>query len=76
MKLIDADELKVVSVGRKNGRKFVHADITDAPTIDAIPVEWLVEQRNRVAHLPRNGKSLTRLIDGLIAMWQKEQEAR
>ena len=46
------------------------------PIVDAIPVEWLEEQRNQVAYLPRGGKQLVRVVDGLLAMWRKEQGAR
>ena len=44
-----------------------------AVPVEAIPVEWLEEQRNRIANIPRRGKSLVQLINGLLAMWQKEQ---
>ena len=41
VRLIDADALQIVTRGKNHHRKYVFADITDAPTIDAIPVEWL-----------------------------------
>ena len=43
-RLIDADALPIVAQGKNHHRKYVFADITDAPTIDAIPVEWLRQQ--------------------------------
>ena len=44
MRLVDADALPIVARGKNHHRKYVFADITDAPTIPAIPVEWLEEQ--------------------------------
>ena len=45
-------------------------DIHNAPTIDAIPVEWLRKKRE-VAIWQFSGA-----IDWLLSEWQKEQEAR
>ena len=47
----------------------VESALENAPTIDAIPVEWLLEQRDCY----ENGWSI---IDSLIYVWRKEQEAR
>ena len=44
---------------------FLDEDI--APTIDAIPVEWLKEHRTEYEPVS---------IDGALTMWQKEQEAK
>lgn len=33
MRLIDADALRIVGIVKKNGKKHMLADITDAPTI-------------------------------------------
>ena len=68
MRLIDADALPIVTRGRNHHRKYVHADITDAPTIDAIPVEWLKEH-SQIS--PVRGIA----VKGLIEEWHKEQEA-
>lgn len=46
-------------------------DINDAPTIDAISVEWL---RSKKVKTYNWYKWWT--IDGLIEAWQKEQGAR
>ena len=72
MRLIDADALPIVTRGKNHHRKYVFADITDAPTIDAIPVEWL---RNlcAIANMETDDEMF---IDWLIQTWQKEQEAR
>ena len=43
VRLIDKDTLPIVARGKNGHRKYVFADITDAPTIDAIPVEWIMK---------------------------------
>ena len=48
----------------------VMCDINDAPTVDAIPVEWLRKKRE-VAIWQFAGA-----IDWLLSDWQKEQETR
>lgn len=91
MRLIDADALDITladaqSTCKKNGGNFrygvlsnVRANIADAPTIDAIPVEWLKQQRE--CNDPEsvkdiNGAFVTICVDGVLALWRKEQEAR
>lgn len=39
MRLIDADALKIVAQGKNHHRRYIWADITDAPTIEAEPVK-------------------------------------
>lgn len=67
-RLIDAD---YITEGRVSNDPVVIA-AKCAPTIDAIPVEWLKKVRK--------GDNLTledvETIDWLISWWQKEQEAR
>lgn len=46
--------------------------VENAPTIDAIPVEWLEEKRKYASE----GDSLDVGIAEVLDMWQKEQEAR
>lgn len=86
MRLIDADALEV-KIGDKliaantPYRLITHDgilyggvlnDITDAPTINAIPVEWLRNvHKNWI--LTRDDMEFR---DWLIQTWQKEQEAR
>ena len=87
MRLIDADALyeevadHVTSVsvcataqqaiGQTDFKWRCLEDIHNAPTIDAIPVEWL---RSKKVKTYNWYKWWT--IDGLIEAWQKEQEAR
>ena len=77
MRLIDADALNKElqqRVGSPTDDKLyeVNLCIINAPTIDAIPVEWLRKVRN--------DDKLTlddvETIDLLLAWWQKEQEAQ
>lgn len=74
MRLIDADALAIVTRGKNHHRKYVFADITDAPTIDAIPVEWLQERKHWAAidgdHWAEN------IINYLLDAWLEEQEGR
>lgn len=48
------------------------ADVANAPTIDAIPVEWLDDRANDHERAPL----FRRYAQMLYEEWQKEQEAR
>lgn len=73
MRLIDAETCEVVSwyatgnkdydAGFDDGAVFVIEKIDNAPTIDAIPVEWLKAHADNIA------------VKGTLAIWHKEQEA-
>lgn len=41
MRLIDADEVKKAFIGNRYGTKAIEYVIDDAPTVKAIPVEWI-----------------------------------
>ena len=69
MNLIDKDSLRITHVGRNHHRKYVHADITDAPTVDAIPVEWLREK----AQTPC--MSCDNPFDYVLTAWEEENNA-
>ena len=87
-RLIDADALKeqieshVVSMsvclsvdehyGKVTMREDCLQDIADAPTIDAIPVEWLREWQDEVGTI----NEWWPIIDRIITVWHEEQEAR
>ena len=83
-RLIDADALFAIVQGhhdlykgatnpadkaRRDECLQVMCDINDAPTIDAIPVEWLKACGKR-------GSLMWIIADILIERWQKEQGAR
>ena len=85
MRLIDADALpnelfkKHVHDGEELEPMLYFEDavkvVENAPTIDAIPVEWLKRvQRECVADIQQVPMYVA--IGWLIDMWQKEQEAR
>ena len=90
MRLIDADALKakIASVETDgtiaNYCKKVLANCldSDAPTVDAIPVEWLEEKLGNemsVLHMGVYGRgdgNLCRAICKVLELWQKEQEAK
>ena len=89
VRLIDGDALFAVVKGhhdlyngatnptdkaRRDENLQVMCDITDAPTIDAIPVEWMRDKMRGYA-----SRLKSRELDALVTvltMWQKEQEAR
>lgn len=73
MRPIDADALRIVARGKNHRRKYVFADITDAPTIPAIPVEWIFEQMQILHELHNKNEYV---LQWLMELWQKEQEAR
>lgn len=84
MRLVDADVLPIVARGKNHHRKYVFADITDAPTIPAIPVEWLENRLNTLCfeamgavalYRDRSGE-LAKSINEVMKLWQKEQEAQ
>ena len=81
MRLIDADALKA-RIEQEEDREYdatgylLHMTdslpvIDNAPTIDAIPVEWLQKKRKYASE----GDSLDVGIAEVLDMWQKEQEA-
>lgn len=74
MKLIDADALRIVTRGKNHHRKYVFADITDGPTIDAIPVEWMRDKMHGYASALKSTEMAALVM--VLTMWQKEQEAR
>lgn len=76
MRLIDADALPIVAKGKNHHRKYVFADITDAPTIDAIPVEWLEQWRDKLKGMGEYQRERAEDISFVLGLWQKEQEAR
>lgn len=94
MRLVDADALKeqveshVVSMsvclsmdehyGKATMREDCLTDIDNAPTVDAIPVEWLKEHVDgeiRDSDGNSYGRKRITVVEAL-RMWQKEQEAR
>lgn len=85
-RLIDADALRLMKVEECAGHSIEYAMgwkacieyINAAPTIDAIPVEWLKAQiRPYTGDVSDIGKTATNgTIKRIIRKWQKEQEVR
>ena len=78
MRLVDADALNKTlqeRVGSPTDDRLyeVNLCIIDAPTIDAIPVEWLKEQNNSTKYYKTlQGQAVERVLE----LWEKEQEAK
>jgi hypothetical protein len=88
MRLIDADALSENLDKRRtyevmNGRNKVYGkgvrdamnDVDAAPTIDAIPMEW-IEDMLREWHKNKAPFEAIGAVSGMLVMWRKEQEAR
>ena len=76
MRPIDADALKKAT--EAHGEKIAYVvsflwDIDAAPTIDAIPVEWLKAQNDSTEYFKTVQGQAVELI---LELWQKEQEAQ
>lgn len=84
MRLIDADALlvKQASIAKTFARSDAQKSLIgrvmynteSAPTIDAIPVEWLNKQCELADD--RGDMEMTDAISWLIQTWQEEQEAQ
>lgn len=77
LRLIDADALDY-ALGASDEDIYFHHMLEDAPTIDAIPVEWLEEHEGEnISDSNGNIYGLRRLtVTEAVLIWQKEQEAR
>ena len=83
MRLIDADTFDrcladAQSECKKNGGNFrygmlnqVRGNLSEQPTIDAIPVEWLQKQHETSTIYP-----MILAIECILGAWKKEQETR
>lgn len=78
MRLVDAEALESETCcGCKNyEHKYsncIDCALANAPTIDAIPAEWL---NNKMLDLQNKDKALSKAAWLVLYGWQKEQEAR
>lgn len=99
MRLIDADALRekvefhptsvsvCMTVAEAKGQTYFKnrclGDIDNAPTIDAIPVDWLVQMRDLrraavAAHpdISEGSMEMLRGINMVLELWEDEKEAR
>lgn len=81
MRLIDADVLDY-QLGASDEDICFRYMLEDAPTIDAIPVEWLLKKKASCIHIAAGcihtasrAYQTAWLIDDLIKEWRKEQDA-
>lgn len=78
MRLIDTDTLDVLTIigGRMNGKmefvKAINEIIQNAPTVDAIPVEWIRKytKENRLYQ----SDDFDLYIDDMIADWMERKK--
>lgn len=68
MRLIDADALDY-ALGASDEDIYCRYMLEDAPTIDAIPVGWLINRANDTERAPL----FRRYAQMLYEEWQKEQ---
>ena len=80
MRLIDADALKETFHGEEGAKALDHFPlrlikvkqiVDNAPTIDAIPVEWL-----RAFCADDIAEDQQETIEWMLKVWKREQEAR
>ncbi len=78
MRLIDADELKVNCVCL-NSFCVDGRTIENAPTVKAIPIEWIKSKKTEITHEKYDyvrgcQEGFNDCIDMLIEDWEKENE--
>lgn len=75
---IDKERQILIEQGRPGAEHIVvhHARrlVEDAPTIDAIPVEWLEKKRKEALQEGMRPDEVD-AVEMVLWMWQKEQEA-
>ena len=75
MRLIDADALhtslvKMNDFGELSAKKAIRM-VSKAPTVDAIPVEWLED-----LHKKAQSEEADRMIDEIISLWEARKNER
>lgn len=76
MRLIDADTVKAVFEEKSSVAvcgvelcKAIIRRIDEAPTVDAIPIKWMIEQ----AENPSNSDAIRNALDHIVyALWRKD----
>lgn len=79
MRLIDADKLRLVKCGELDNGKPINCvyewAIKDAPTVEAIPVEWLKTQIEKCQEISNTSKTVgLAILAETIKQWEKENE--
>lgn len=78
MRLIDADAIHInITGGRMNGKvefaKAIEEAIKEAPTIEAVPISFILEQIELLEKLESVWSAGT--LRDLVLDWQKQEEA-
>jgi len=76
MRLIDADALKQECMYIDDIPTVTERDIDNAPTIDAIPVEWLKQWRDKLKGMGEYQRERAEDISFVLGLWKKGQGAR
>ena len=88
MRYIDADARVTVQSYDPMNEEYSHDEMSVAdaldfatdegcpPTIDAIPVEWLKQWRDKLNGMGEYQRECAEDISFVLRLWQKEQEAR
>jgi len=72
MRLINADALRITFDG--NHEYVEKSDIDDAPTVDAIPIDWIRKWHQRRVSGRKNYKAATTMvIRELLDAWDAER---
>ena len=72
MRLIDADKLRQKDMG---GDLIDIFDVLEAPTVNAIPVEWLKTQIEKCQEISNTSKTVgLAILAETIKQWEKENE--
>lgn len=76
MRLIDADELKRAFIGNRYGTKAIEYVIDDAPTVEAIPIEFIKQLIEKFDCERGNAikDTFAHILTGLLEFWEFEQE--
>ena len=67
-RLIDAEVLKErIITPRANGKDLITELIDSMPTVDAIPIEWLIRMRNK-----HNNDGFAWIYEAVMDDWREE----
>jgi hypothetical protein len=70
-RLIDADTVKRAFIGNRYGTKAIEYVIDEAPTVKAIPIEWIKKYYTDIT----SPYTDTRIqFEEMIRKWEKENE--
>lgn len=75
-RLIDADKVKRAFIGNRYGTKAIEYVIDDAPTVKAIPVEWMINKLIKADNIGMgiDDWSIKDCYALVLDEWEKENE--